>query len=356
MKFIHTADIHLDAKIENLPSEKSKIRREEVLHAFERLADYATVNGVTAVILAGDMFDTPRVTAKTRARVIQAISKNSGVDFLYLSGNHDNDNFIDKADDSPKNLKIFGHEWTSFRYGDVVISGVKLVGANFKMICDTLNLNKDDVNIVTLHGQTYFYEKNAENIALGALKDKNIDYLALGHVHAPSNGDIDQRGKYAYSGSLEGRGFDETGARGFVLVDVSDGKVSTEFVKTSVRELYVHEYSVEGANDWYSTREDIINVLTAKYPPQSIIRVILVGGRNTDFDIDKINLELRLSEKFFYARVYDRTEIKVNLEDYVLDKSVRGEFVRAVYDSDLTDEQKGKVIMCGLNALKGEEI
>ena len=355
MKFIHTADIHLDSKIETLPAEKSKIRREEVVHAFERLADYATENGVTAVIIAGDMFDTPRVTLKTRGRIIQAITKNSGVDFLYLSGNHDDDNFIDKADDLPDNLKVFKDEWTAFRYGNVVISGIKLVGANFKMVCDTLNLNKDDINIVTLHGQTYFYEKNAENIALGALKDKNIDYLALGHVHAYSEGDIDHRGRYTYSGSLEGRGFDETGVRGFVVVNVEDGKVNTEYVKSSVRELYEHEYSVEGQTDWYAVREDVINTLTAKYPSQSVVRVILVGGRSTDFEIDKTNLELRLNEKFFFAKVYDRTEIKVNIEDYATDKSVRGEFVRAVWESDLTEDVKGKVIMCGLNALKGEE-
>ena len=295
MKFIHTADIHLDSKIVTLPAEKSKIRREEVVHAFERLADYATENGVTAVIIAGDMFDTPRVTLKTRGRIIQAISKNSGVDFLYLSGNHDAENFIDNADDLPDNLKIFKNEWTKFRYGNVVISGIKLVGANFKMVCDNLNLNKDDVNIVTLHGQTYFYEKNAENITISALKEKNIDYLALGHVHAYSEGVIDERGKYVYSGSLEGRGFDETGIRGFVVVDEQDGKIETEFVKWSVRELYEHEYNVENATDWFAVREEIIKTLTEKYPPQSIVRLMLVGGRTTNFDIDKVNLELRLN-------------------------------------------------------------
>lgn len=355
MRFIHTADIHLDSKIVALPAEKSKIRREEVVRAFERLADFATENGVTAVIIAGDMFDTARVTLKTRGRIIQAISKNSGVDFLYLSGNHDEDNFIDEIEVLPENLKIFKDEWTSFRYGNVVISGIKLAGANFKMVCDNLNLDKDDVNIVTLHGQTYFYEKNAENIAISSLKEKNIDYLALGHVHAYSEGVIDERGKYAYSGSLEGRGFDETGVRGFVLVDVDDGKVKTQFIKSSVREFYEHQYSVENTTDWFAVREEIISDLTKKYPPQSIVRLILVGGRTTDFDIDKDNLEALLSERFFFAKVYDKTEIKVDIQDFETDKSVRGEFVRAVWESDLADEMKGKVIMCGLNALKGEE-
>ena len=57
MKFIHCADLHIDSKIKTLPSDKSKIRREEIIRTFERLTDYAAENGVTAVIIAGDMFD-----------------------------------------------------------------------------------------------------------------------------------------------------------------------------------------------------------------------------------------------------------------------------------------------------------
>ena len=54
MKFIHTADIHLDSVIDMLPSEKSKIRRDEILRTFERLCEYAKEKGVTAVIIAGE--------------------------------------------------------------------------------------------------------------------------------------------------------------------------------------------------------------------------------------------------------------------------------------------------------------
>ena len=82
MKFIHCADLHLDSKIDGLPSDKSKIRRDEILRTFECLCDYASVNSVSAVIIAGDMFDTARVTTKTRDRVFNAIKKNFNVDFL----------------------------------------------------------------------------------------------------------------------------------------------------------------------------------------------------------------------------------------------------------------------------------
>jgi uncharacterized protein YecA (UPF0149 family) len=57
MKFIHTADLHLDSKMVELSSEKRKIRREEILHTFEKLCYFAESEGVSAVIIAGDMFE-----------------------------------------------------------------------------------------------------------------------------------------------------------------------------------------------------------------------------------------------------------------------------------------------------------
>lgn len=358
MKFIHCADLHLDSKMETLPSEKSKIRREEVLRTFERLCDYATINGVKAVIIAGDMFDTSRVTLKTRARVLNAIITNPDVDFLYLSGNHDDDNFVSGMEELPANFKVFSSEWTAFNYGDAVISGVKFTQYNLNTVYDMLKLDQDKINIVTLHGQIagYVSEDKTEIISLPRLKDKNIDYLALGHIHEYSAGEIDLRGKYAYSGCLEGRGFDETGDKGFVEITVDGNGLTTEFVKFASRKLSVFEYDVSDKTDWVLARSEIITALNNNVDKTSLLKVVIKGERKTDFDIDKDGLVMRLNETYFFAKVYDKTTVKVDEKDFSFDKSVRGEFVRAVWESSLSPEMKSKVISCGLNALKGEEL
>ena len=36
--------------------------------------------------------------------------------------------------------------------------------------------------------------------------------------------------------------------------------------------------------------------------------------------------------------------------------SLKGEFIRMVLGSDMTEEQKSEVIRCGISALSGEEI
>ncbi len=75
-------------------------------------------------------------------------------------------------------------------------------------------------------------------INLNLLKNRGIDYLALGHIHSYQTGPLDETGSYCYPGCLEGRGFDECGEKGFVLLTVEDGSVAHEFVPFSARQLH----------------------------------------------------------------------------------------------------------------------
>ena len=355
MKFIHCADIHLDSKINELSVEKRKRRREEILSTFEKLCVYAKTQNVTAVIIAGDMFDNEKITSKTLARVFGAIKNSSPVDFLYLPGNHESNGFLSYEENFPENLKYFKDEWTCYQYGDVSVNGIVISELNSKVVYDTLKLEESITNIVTMHGAVAGYKTTdeAEMISIPLLKDKNIDYLALGHYHSYSSGDIDLRGKYAYSGCLDGRGFDELGDKGFVLVEVENGKLSFEFNPFSSRTLHEARFTVDD-EDFFSLREKVVQTLSSELSSDSLVKVVLTGERSPDIDIDAEALNYKLNDIFFYAKVDDKTSLKVSIEDYKDDKSVRGEFVRLVLSSNLAKEQKDAILLKGLSALKGE--
>ena len=358
MKIIHTSDLHLDSKIDGIPTEKSRIRREEVVASFEKMVEFANQNDVRAIIIAGDMFDTSRVTIKTKERVLGTIKKYRNIDFLYVAGNHDEINFLSLTDELPCNFFVFNDEWSTVDYDNIVVAGVNLNSVNQNAIYDTLTLDANKINIVVMHGQVAGYNsnQNAEIISIPKLKNKNIDYLALGHIHSYSFGEIDERGNYAYSGCLEGRGFDELGQKGFVLLDCADGKVNTTFVPFSTRINYEKEYDVTSVDTFFELVDLVKQDLANTFNSSSLVKVVLKGEHKPEFYIDKAMFEKKLNDMFFFAKVYDKTELVVNPVDYELDKSVRGEFVRAVWESNLTKEQKNKIIMCGLSALKGEEI
>lgn len=358
MKFIHTADLHLESKIELLPIEKSRTRRDEILRTFEKLADYANDNDVRAIIIAGDMFDTNKISIKTKQRVLTTIKKYSHIDFLCVSGNHDKINFIMNEERLPKNLIIFGDKWSTINYDDCAITGISIDSVNQTTIYDNLHLDENKINIVIMHGQIVGYrtKENAEIISIPRLKEKNIDYLALGHIHFYDKGEIDNRGVYVYSGCLEGRGFDELGEKGFVLINCEKDRLESTFIPFSMRNLYEFEYDVQNYVSFFELADYIVNNLKEKVGEQSLIKVILKGQHKLDFYIDKFFLEKRLNEYFFFAKVYDKTELEISLNDYAYDKTVKGEFVRAVWESDLSMQEKNDIILCGLSALKGEEV
>jgi len=357
MKFIHCADIHLGSKMSGLPTEKAKIRRAEILDTFVRLCDFAKKNEVTAVIIAGDMFDTQNVPKKIINSVLNAVLKADPVQFLYLAGNHDREIF-DGVAELPDNFIILDENVGSIAFGNVLITGVNLNNVNSKVFYERLDLPEDKINIVVMHGQVAGYvngDEKSEIISIPRLKGRNVDYLALGHYHSYSESAIDVRGKFVYSGCLEGRGFDETGDKGFVLLETDANGVYSSFVKFASRDICECEFNVDGFLDYISLRDSLIEKLTQKYNSKDIVKVTLVGEKEERLDIDEEDLLRKLSNIFFFVKIKDKTSLKIDVEALALDKSLRGEFIRGVLNSDMDNLRKSKVIMCGIKALKGEE-
>lgn len=357
MKFIHCADIHLDSKMEtNLSPQKAKERKKEILNTFEKMVDYACLNDVRGIIIAGDMFDSARITNLTKSRVLNVIRKNHNIDFLYLSGNHDESNFISQIDDLPVNLKVFNNNWKSFDYGNVKITGVVLDENNSKVVYDTLNLDENDINIVVMHGQiaNYQSQEKGEIINLSKLKNKNIDYLALGHIHYFSQGSLDKRGDYCYSGCLEGRGFDECGDKGFVLLNIDNGVVNWEFKSFAKRQFLEVKFDITGFDDWFDIEDKILETVN-NISKNNLLKIILVGKYNIKLEKHLAMLEEKL-EDFYFVKIKDQSILDVNISDVENDISLRGEFIRKVLESKLNNEEKEQTILLGLKALFGEDL
>ena len=348
MKFIHCSDIHLDSKMErNLTAAQARERNAEVCATFARMAAFAAQQDVTAVLMAGDLFDTQRATAQTVGFVLDTIRNAPNVDFLYLRGNHDVSAFA--GWDLPENFKTFGDGWTYHRYGEVVIAGMEQEPAY-----DALNLPEDTVNIVTLHGQIST-QPGEELIALPLLKRKNIDYLALGHIHSYQTGKLDDRGTWCYCGCLEGRGFDELGAKGFVLVNVENKSVSHEFVPFARRTL--EEVSVD-ITDLVTVSQILAAAEEAceGIPAENLVKVTLTGTYSLETQKDLQFLKKMLEGRFWFLKIKDESRLEIEKESYEHDLSLKGEFIRLVMASNRPEEEKERMILCGIRALSGEEV
>ena len=83
---------------------------------------------------------------------------------------------------------------------------------------------------------------------------------------------------------------------------------------------------------------------------------MLYGEVNVECELDTSFLEEQFADYFYFLKVTDETKLLVNYKDYEGDISLKGEFVRLVSASDLTEEEKSMVIRAGILALQGEEI
>ena len=360
MKLIHCADLHLDSKLAaNLDRDKATLRRQELLDTFSKMVDYAADHGVDAILIAGDMFDKQHIRKQATARVTEEITTHPDIDFLYIQGNHDRSDFFQDLDpDLVPNLKLFNDsEWTGYRYDDVVITGREIMPDNAKTFTMNLVLDQADVNIVMLHGQESDYEgkDKTEIIPLNELRGKYIDYLALGHIHTYKKAKLDDRGEYCYSGCLEGRGFDECGEKGFVLLTVTDKKVESEFIPFAKRKLHEVEVVVE-PEETMPQILDAVEEALSDIPGDDMVKVILTGYVNMDGEADTDRIIKKFVDRFFFIKVYDRTKIRIDYDSFLSDRSLKGEFVRIMQQADLPEDKKARIVEIGMKALMEEEI
>lgn len=351
MKFIHCADLHLDSRLEtNLDSNKAKMRRKELVAAFENVVSFAVQNDVRAVIVAGDLFDHTKVTEKTVQTVADIIEQAKNVDFLVLSGNHDNVNPFEKLKDLPSNLRFFSDKWVEYRYDNVSVFGVEQNKNNANVIYSSLEAQEDRFNIAVMHGDV-----NSE-IKLSLLKDKNIDYLALGHIHYNSLQALDARGVYAYCGCLESRGFDESGEKGFYLID-TDKKEYRFVTDPEKRKMLRLEVDISGLVMYSEIKSAVENALKNNNARRcDMVKIVLTGDCTPDTNKDTAQLLTYLKNSLYFAKLEDKSKTKINVDDYKNDVSLKGEFVRQLISSDLSDEEKEKIFKCGISAIAGEEI
>lgn len=358
MRIIHCADLHLDSPMDSrLTRQQAETRGNELRLAFTRLVRYAAENQVRVVMICGDLFDSNRVTYTTAELVLDAIRSAPQIDFLYLRGNHDEAVRVFKRAGltMPENLKLFSQEWNRYTYENVTITGVELCQENDYAPYDSLQLDERQINIVMLHGQVGA-SAGQDLVDISRLRGKGIDYLALGHIHSCSGDRLDARGVWCYSGCLEGRGFDECGEKGFVLLETTPtGGLNPTFVPFASRILAEASVDVTGMEGFAALRTAAERA-TANLPEGSMVSLILTGESTLNLQKNPELLAQTLNQRFWHTRIRDESRLAISPEEYAHDISLKGAFVRRVMAEESDSKLQEQILRCGLQALRGEGI
>ena len=352
MKIIHTADFHIGSPLSSrLSGEKREERQNEIISNFRRLVEQAYALGASAIIIAGDLFDENDVGIRAKNAVIETVRWASDITFFLLEGNHDKG--ITGVMEMPENLFTFGSEWSYYELSE----GVTVCGRNFfdENAFESLHLKKEKKNIAVLHGELREHSAPLYTVGLKDAAGKFIDYLALGHYHSYSVTRIDERGNAVYSGTPEGRGFDETGECGFVLIDTDGNGLTHRFIPFARRKIHDIKLPVDGM----SGQGDIVRAamkILENIPSSDMVRLELVGRYTSGIWKDGEALERELKGHLYHLEIKDSSRPKADYSGFTNDKSLKGEFIRAVLvDTTLSDLEKDEVIRMGIAALSGED-
>ena len=94
-----------------LPPAKAQERRMELLHTFVNMVERASSEGVEAMLLCGDLFDTEQVSVRTKSVVRNTIEAHPEIMFYYLRGNHDR--MERTSTERIQNLRTLNDGWTT---------------------------------------------------------------------------------------------------------------------------------------------------------------------------------------------------------------------------------------------------
>ncbi|MBD8892564.1 metallophosphoesterase family protein [Roseibium litorale] len=255
IKILHTADVHLDSPLQSLALRDEALQglvQTATRAAFSRLVDAALSEGVSALLIAGDLFDGAQRSAKAGAFLVSELDrlKAAEIAVFYIKGNHDAENPVTGEISLPDNVHVFDGRGGKKQLG---ATGIWIHGVSFsgRHAPDSL-LSKfgapepDAINIAMLHTSlagsqghdTYAPCTVADLTAMG------FDYWALGHVH--------RRQVHASNpwvvmpGIPQGRDIGEAGPKSATLLTIEEGRISLSEVPTSAAEFQEVQVDIGG--------------------------------------------------------------------------------------------------------------
>ena len=353
MKVLHASDFHLDSPLTGLPPDKSALRRRELREIPARLARLAKEEGADLVLLPGDLLDGGRVHPET-VRALAAALGEMAVPVCLAPGNHDY--FHEKspyaAGGWPENVHIFtspGLEAAELPGLNCVVHGCAFTAPHREDDPLAGFTAPDDgrIHLLCLHGEVGT-AGNYAPIDPKSLEKSGAVYAALGHVHAGGSGRVGDT-LWAYPGCPEGRGFDELGPKGALVVSV-DGDTqlaATKFVPAGKR-----QYRIESVN------ADSFTQSLPEGESPDLVRFLLTGESRTAPDLSA--LAAQAAPCFFHVELRDRTTLPQDLWARASEDSLTGLFLRAVRArlEGAQEEEKDQLLLCarfGLAALEGGE-
>ena len=367
VKILHCADIHIGAA-ENFLSTRAESRRAETLITFEKIINLARESAVDILLIAGDLFNSNKIEKSLIDRVFECFASVPNIKIVYVAGNHDplNSESPFKKYTLPDNLFVLDTKDSFVEFREL---NTRVYGKSFKEVYMqgqsrfALMPDQSFINLMCIHGELRSdLGSDYNSITSEFIENSGMDYIALGHVHKRT--DIGKIGNtyVAYCGCPEGQGFDELGEKGVYMGEVSKGVCNLQFVPTAKRMHICENIDITGLKTSSEIADSIINHLKQKYSDsfsENLYKIILEGCLDDGINISLPEISSRLNDTVYFAKLRDKTEIKLDFEVVSKEPTLKGIFVKNMLSRIETANDSEKQLLktalnIGLKAFNGE--
>ncbi|MBD3362944.1 hypothetical protein GF362_04450 [Candidatus Dojkabacteria bacterium] len=362
LKILHTADVHLGAKLSWLGN-KAVIQQKQLLSTFSEIIDLAIEKKIDILLISGDLFDISYPNG-TLVSAVQGQIRRLSDERIYtiiIPGNHDR---LEPESIWTKRFTDSDYCFVINSKGAKVINlkelGVKIFGqGTYDQFSDESPLKpliekkksteNNNYSIAMVHGSVGIHAQISKNypISKDEIEESEFDYIALGDWHG--NLDVSQGDTKAwYPGSPEIIAKDQKKSGFVIYVEIGE-EVKVESLRVGQKKIREKEINLNKiSHNEESTKKyiekKIMQELSEEADEDTIALVKIIGKKKIDWQIDADDLEYLLKDKYFYLKVEDETQLEV--EDKELSKypeeMVIGRYIRDVRSAIQKEDNTAK--------------
>ncbi|MGH2396818.1 MAG: metallophosphoesterase family protein [bacterium] len=369
IKLLHLADLHLGRPFRMLGQRGSEQRR-ALQAALERAVALAISEGVNLVLIAGDLFDSPKPSEGTIQFVTAQLRllEDAGIRIAIAAGNHDMgpDEYVAAMThlrDAAPAATFFGPSVESKVFPDLdltLIGRSALAEGTGSPLSGWPRGRTTRFAIGLAHGSVFRpgVVETPHAIHPHEIRDLGLDYLALGDWHSAAEVLPPPTAAW-YPGSPEWLAFDQDRSGHVLLIEIPEpGAARVTEHRVGRRRYERREINAAELDDLMLRR-----VIEDAADPELVFEVALSGLVPLQRTINTEMLERDLGERFFRLRVLNRTHLW--LEDASLenlsDQTVLGRFVRLMREriaASAEDERPvlEEALQVGAALLSGREV
>lgn len=333
MKILHSADWHLDSPFVGRTEAQAASLKAALLKIPDQIVTLCKNESCDLLLLAGDLFDGK--PSKESLQAVRTALTDAGIPVIITPGNHDfcspDSPYLTEV--WPENVHIFTHpvmEALALPELDCKIYGAGYEAMDCPALLKDFRAEGDAKwHIGVLHSDPMQSNSPYAPLTKLQISQTGLDYLALGHIHKAGSFRAGNT-PCAWPGCPMGRGYDESGMKGALLVNIDENGCTAEFLPMNTPRFY---------DETVDVGESAADAMGALLPPvytEDLYRVTLTGYADsidlsalTKVFPDVPNLELR-----------DRTQPEIDLWSAVGEDTLEGVYFKILHDGLDTDSEK----------------